>query len=79
MGGKEIPDQYNLSCLLLVLVSLMLDCRASHTHTHRHSVTNVLPLALSEDLWRNQSWQWFEKGCRKLMLGVLAQGRDHRA
>ena len=70
-----MPDQYNLSCLLLVLVSLKLDCRASHIH----SVTNVLPLAFSEDLWRNQSWQWFEKGCCKLMLGVLAQGRDHRA
>ena len=27
-------------------------------------------LTVFRDLWRNQLWQWLEKGCRKPVLGV---------
>ena len=33
-------------------------------------------LTFSRNLWHNQLWQWLEKGCRKLVLGVCERYRS---
>ena len=40
-----------------------------HHQQSELSVTNVMLLSTSVDLWRNQLWKWLEDGCRKAVLG----------
>ena len=53
---------YNLSCLLQTY------CYRS-TDKKRSQLADIFPTPVG--MWRNQLWQWLEKGCCKPVLRVL--------